>query len=139
MLIIESDSVWGRETYHSQWFAVEILAMATLSLTGATSVAYKKLAPRKPMGMKKLNKKMKSTLTIWAARSDLGKDVATAKPVMHADMPTPLNMKTALRPNRSIVKKATKQLRNFHVKQPPERMRDVSGPSERPCWKMTVE
>lgn len=113
--------------------------MATLSLTGATSVAYKKLAPRKPIGMKKLNKKTNKTLTIWAAKSVFGKEVATARPIMQQDMPAPLNMKTARRPNLSMVKKATKQDKNFQVRQPPDRMRAVSASRPRPCWKMTVE
>lgn len=40
--------------FQSQWFAVEIEDMAIRSLMGATSVQYRKLAPRKPMGTKVL-------------------------------------------------------------------------------------
>lgn len=40
--------------FHSQWLAVEMEDMAILSLMGAISVQYKKLAPRKPMGTKVL-------------------------------------------------------------------------------------
>lgn len=42
-------------TNQSQWLAVEIAAILTRSLTGATSAQYKKLAPRNPIGTKKLN------------------------------------------------------------------------------------
>lgn len=39
-----------QDTYQSQWFAVEIDDIAMRSFIGATSVAYRKLAPRKPIG-----------------------------------------------------------------------------------------
>jgi hypothetical protein len=55
--------------------------------------------------------------------------------MQHA-MPAPLNMKSFRRPNRSMVKKATKQLRNFQVRAPPERIREVSASRPRPCWKI---
>ena len=45
----------------NQWLAVDIEAILTLRRVGATSVQYKKFAPRKPMGMKKLNMKTKNT------------------------------------------------------------------------------
>jgi hypothetical protein len=45
-------------------------------------------------------------------------------------------MKSLRRPNRSIVKKATKQERNFQVSAPPERIREISLLRPRPCWKM---
>jgi hypothetical protein len=51
-------------------------------------------------------------------------------------MPTPLNMKSLRRPNRSMVKKATKQERNFQVRAPPERMREISLSRPRPSWKI---
>lgn len=41
-------------TYQSQWLAVEVDDMAILGRMGATSVQYKKLAPRKPIGTKVL-------------------------------------------------------------------------------------
>jgi hypothetical protein len=99
-------------------------------------VVYKKLAPRKPIGMKKLNKKTKKADAICAARLLVGKLEATAKASMHIAMPNPLNMKSFLRPKRSIVKKATKHERNFQVNVPPDRIRDVSLSSPNPCWKM---
>ena len=34
-------------------------AIGTLNLVGATSVQYRKFAPKKPIGMKKLNRKTK--------------------------------------------------------------------------------
>jgi hypothetical protein len=110
--------------------------MGTRSLVGATSVQYKKLAPRKPIGIKKLNKNTKSALAICAALLSLGKLDATARANMQDAMPTPLNMKSLRRPNRSMVKKATKQERNFQVSAPPERMRDISLSRPRPCWKI---
>ena len=69
-------------TYHSQWFAVEILDIATLRRSGATSVQYKKFAPRNPIGMKKLKRKTNNTLKIWAAMFDSGKEVAIARPII---------------------------------------------------------
>lgn len=71
--------------------------MLTRSLTGATSAQYKKLAPRNPIGTKKLNcrsagqlmlprlsygvltAKTKKTLAIPADLFDVGKEVAIAK------------------------------------------------------------
>ena len=97
---------------------------------------YRKLAPRKPMGMKKLKRKTKSAETICAGLSVLGKDEAMARANMHEAIPTPENMKSLRRPKRSIVKKATKQERNFQVRAPPDRMREVSESRPRPCWKM---
>ena len=41
-------------TYQSQWLAVEMDDMAMRRRRGATSVQYRKLAPRKPMGTKVL-------------------------------------------------------------------------------------
>jgi hypothetical protein len=35
-----------------------------------------------------------------------------------------------------MVKKATKQERNFQVRAPPERTREISASRPRPCWKM---
>jgi hypothetical protein len=55
---------------------------------------------------------------------------------MQDAMPAPLNMKSLRRPKRSMVKKATKQERNFQVSAPPERMREVSESRPRPCWKI---
>lgn len=118
--------------FHSQWFAVEIPAMGTRRRVGATSVQYKKFAPRKPMGMKKLNRKTKSADTICAAWFEVGKLDATARASMHEAMPAPLNMKSLRRPKRSMVKKATKQERNFQVSAPPERMREISAERPRP-------
>lgn len=122
--------------FQSQWLAVEIDAIGTLSLVGATSVQYKKFAPRKPIGMKKLNKKTKNAEAICAGWLSLGKLEATVSASMQEAMPTPLNMNSLRRPKRSMVKKATKQERNFQVSAPPERMRDVSLFMPRPCWKM---
>ena len=42
------------KTYQSQWLAVEMDDMAMRRRRGATSVQYRKLAPRKPMGTKVL-------------------------------------------------------------------------------------
>jgi hypothetical protein len=122
--------------FHSQWFAVEIPPILTLRRVGATSAQYKKLAPRKPMGMKKLNRKTNKADAICAGLFDLGNEDATASASMHAAMPQPLNMKSLRRPNRSMVKNATKHERNFHVSAPPDRMREISELSPRPCWKM---
>ena len=122
--------------FQSQWLAVEIPAIGTRSLVGATSVQYKKFAPRKPMGMKKLNRNTKRALAICADLFDLGKLDATARASMQDAIPAPLNMKSLRRPKRSIVKNATKQERNFHVRAPPDRMREVSESRPRPCWKM---
>jgi hypothetical protein len=116
--------------------AVEIPAIGTRSLVGATSVQYRKFAPRKPIGMKKLNRNTNRALAIWAGLLDLGKLEATARANMQDAIPAPLNMKSLRRPKRSIVKKATKQERNFQVSAPPERMRDISLSRPRPCWKM---
>jgi hypothetical protein len=115
---------------------VEIPAIGTRSLVGATSVQYRKFAPRKPIGMKKLNRNTKRALAIWAGLLDLGKLEATARANMQDAIPAPLNMKSLRRPKRSIVKKATKQERNFQVSAPPERIRDISLSRPRPCWKM---
>jgi hypothetical protein len=122
--------------FHNQWFAVEIPAIPTRSLVGATSVQYKKLAPRKPIGMKKLNKntnKADATCAEWLV---LGNDEEMASASMQDAIPQPLNMKSLRRPNRSMVKKATKQERNFQVRAPPERTREISASRPRPCWKM---
>jgi hypothetical protein len=116
--------------------AVEIPDMATLRRVGATSVQYKKFAPRNPIGMKKLNKNTKSADAICAAALDLGNEDATARASMQLAIPAPLNMKSLRRPKRSMVKKATKHEKNFQVRAPPERMREVSASSPRPCWKM---
>jgi hypothetical protein len=116
--------------------AVLIPAMGTRSLVGATSVQYKKFAPRNPIGMKKLNRNTNSALAICADLLLLGKLLATARANMQDAIPTPLNMKSLRRPNRSMVKKATKQERNFQVSAPPERMREISLSRPRPCWKM---
>ena len=115
---------------------MEIPDIGTRRRVGATSVQYRKFAPRKPIGMKKLNRKTNSADAICAALFDLGKLEATARASMQDAMPAPLNMKSLRRPNRSMVKKATKHERNFQVKAPPERMRDVSELRPRPCWKM---
>ena len=122
--------------FHSQWLAVEIPAIGTRRRVGATSVQYKKFAPRKPMGMKKLKRKTKNAEAICADLFVLGKLDATASANMQDAMPAPLNMKSLRRPKRSMVKKATKHERNFHVSAPPERMREVSLSRPRPCWKM---
>lgn len=61
-----------------------------------------------------------------------------ASEVIHSDIPTPLNMKSFRRPKRSMVKKATKDERNFHVKQAPDNMRAVWLSSPRPVSKMVV-
>ena len=114
-------------------------AMGTLSLIGATSVQYRKLAPRKPMGTKKLKAKMKKAAAPMALVFSSEKLVETARANMQLDMPKPEKMKSARRPKRSIVKKATKQDKNFQVSAPPERMREVSASRPRPCWKMMVE
>lgn len=53
MLLMATGVIMATAKFHSQWLAVEIDAMATRNLMGATSVQYKKLAPRKPMGVKK--------------------------------------------------------------------------------------
>ena len=110
--------------------------IATLNLVGATSAQYKKFAPRNPIGIKKLNKNTNNAEAICAERLDLGNEDATARASMHDAIPAPLNMKSARRPNRSMVKKATKQERNFQVSAPPERMREVSASRPRPCWNM---
>jgi hypothetical protein len=86
--------------------------------------------------MKKLNRNTKSALAICAGLFVLGKDDATANASMQHAMPQPLNMKSLRRPNRSMVKKATKHERNFQVSAPPERMRLISELRPRPCWKM---
>lgn len=122
--------------FQSQWFAVEIPAMGTRSRVGATSVQYKKFAPRKPIGMKKLKRKTKNAEAIWADWFVLGKLDAMASANIQEAMPAPLNMKSLRRPKRSMVKKATKQERNFQVNAPPDRMREVSLLRPRPCWKM---
>ena len=111
-------------------------AMGTRNLVGATSVQYRKFAPKKPMGMKKLKRKTNRALPICAGRLSLGYDEATASASIHDAMPMPLNMKSLRRPKRSMVKKATKQERNFQVRAPPDRMREVSESRPRPCWKM---
>ena len=46
--------------------------MPTRSLTGATSAQYRKFAPRKPMGTKKLYRKMKKTAAYEAGLLDEG-------------------------------------------------------------------
>lgn len=122
--------------FHSQWFAVEIPAIGTLNLVGATSVQYRKFAPRNPIGIKKLNRKTKNADAICADRLLAGKLDATASASMQDAIPAPLNMKSFRRPKRSMVKKATKQERNFQVNAPPLRIRDVSLFIPRPCWKM---
>jgi hypothetical protein len=86
--------------------------------------------------MKKLKRKTKRAETIWAALLLLGKLEATANANMHKAIPAPLNMKSLRRPKRSIVKKATKQERNFQVNAPPLRAREVSLSMPRPCWKI---
>jgi hypothetical protein len=83
--------------------------------------------------MKKLNRNTNSADATCADLFDVGKLDATASANMHDAIPAPLNMKSFRRPNRSIVKKATKQDKNFQVRQPPERMRDISLSRPRPC------
>jgi hypothetical protein len=124
--------------FQSQWFAVEMEAMGTLSLMGATSVQYRKLAPRKPMGTKKLKAKMKKAAAPMALVFSSEKLVETARANMQLDMPKPEKMKSARRPKRSIVKKATKQDKNFQVKQAPVRTRASSGLIPRLSWKRMV-
>jgi hypothetical protein len=97
------------------------------------------LQPRNPIGTKKLKKKMKNTEAYWAGWLLLGKLLVIASAIMHMDIPNPLKMKSLRRPKRSMVKKATKELRNFQVKQPPERIRAVWWSKPRPCSKMVVE
>jgi hypothetical protein len=91
------------------------------------------------MGMKKLNRKTNSAEAICAGLFDLGNEEATARANMHEAIPAPENMNSLRRPKRSMVKKATKQDKNFQVSAPPERMREVSPSRPRPCWKMMVE
>ena len=90
------------------------------------------------MGMKKLNRNTKRALAICADLFDLGKLDATARASMQDAIPAPLNMKSLRRPKRSIVKKATKQDKNFQVKQAPVRTRESSGLIPRLSWKRIV-
>lgn len=76
--------------------------MATLSRSGATSVQYRKFAPRNPMGMKKLNKKIKSAEIMEAGLFVCGKLVVIAKASIQSDIPDPLTINTTRRPNRSM-------------------------------------
>lgn len=61
----QEDDRTAREGLLYQWLAVEIEAIATRSLIGATSVQYKKLAPRNPIGTKKLNMKTEDLGLAW--------------------------------------------------------------------------
>lgn len=124
--------------FQSQWLAVEMEAMGTLSLIGATSVQYRKLAPRKPIGTKKLNAKMKKAAAPIAAPLVSGKLVQIASDIMQLAMPKPEKMKSARRPKRSMVKKATKQDKNFQVKQAPVRTRESSGVIPKLSWNKMV-
>ena len=110
--------------------------MRTLSLVGATSVQYRKFAPENPIGIKKLNKKMKNADAICAGWLLFGILDAIARASIQHAMPVALNIKSLRRPKRSIVKKATKQAKNFHVSAPPDIIRDVSALIPRPCWKI---
>lgn len=105
--------------------AVETEVMAIRNLIGATSVQYKKFAPKNPIGIKKLNMKMKNTAATDADLLVSGNEVVMQRLIMHRAIPPPLTINNALRPNLSTVKNATKQERNFHVKVPPERMRET--------------
>lgn len=86
--------------------------------------------------MKKLKRNTNRADAICAEWFVFGKLEAMARASMQDAMPAPLNMKSLRRPKRSIVKKATKHERNFQVRAPPERMREVSLLRPRPCWKM---
>lgn len=89
------------------------------------------------MGTKKLYMKTKKTAAIWADKLLFGKDVDTARASMQLPIPNPENMNSARRPNRSMVKNATKVEMNFQVRVPPAKTRDISLSILRPCWKMT--
>jgi hypothetical protein len=88
------------------------------------------------MGMKKLKRNTNKAEATCAEWFDLGNEEATASASMQDAMPQPENMKSLRRPKRSMVKKATKQERNFQVRAPPERTREISASRPRPCWKM---
>lgn len=126
-------------TYQSQWLASEKDVMAIRSFMGATSVAYRKFAPKNPIGTNVLKKKMKNAAAICALSLLFGNEVLIARATMHDDMPTPLIMKTARRPKRSIQMNPRKDEMNFQVSVPPDRMRDISVPSSRLSWKRMVE
>lgn len=78
---------------------------------------------------------MKQPAAIWEARFEVGNEVATASAIMQHDMPAPLNMNTARRPNRSMATKARNEERNFHVRAPAERIREISLLKPRFSWK----
>jgi hypothetical protein len=96
------------------------------------------LAPRKPIGTKKLKAKMKNAALAIALVLVSGKLVDTASANMQLDMPKPEKRKSARRPKRSMVKKATKQDKNFQVKQAPVRTRASSGLIPRLSWNRMV-
>lgn len=89
------------------------------------------------MGTKKLYMKMKTTAAYPAGLLETGKEVEIASAIMQHPMPKPENMKSARRPKRSMVKKATNDERNFHVKVPPVKILDSSAERPRFCWNMT--
>jgi hypothetical protein len=90
------------------------------------------------MGTKKLKAKMKKAAAAMALVFSESKLVDTASANMQLDMPKPEKMKSARRPKRSMVKKATKQDRNFQVRQAPVRTRASSGLIPRLSWNRMV-
>lgn len=82
--------------------------------------------------------KMKNAAAAMALVFSSEKLVEIARAAMQLDMPKPEKMNRARRPNRSMVKKATKQDKNFQVKQAPVRTRDSSGLIPKLSWKRMV-
>lgn len=90
------------------------------------------------MGTKKLKAKMKKAAAPIAPVLVSGKLVQMASDIMQLAMPKPETMNKMRRPKRSMVKKATKQDRNFHVRQAPVRTRESSGDMPKLSWKRMV-
>ena len=66
-----------------------------------------------------------------------GKEVAIVRASIQLPIPNPLNMNRALRPYRSIVKKAINELKNFHVSAPPVNILVNWASNFKFSWKIT--
>src|SRR5699024_4054578 len=98
-----------------------------------------KLGPKKPMGKKNANRKMKKVVPMAAPWLSLAYLFVMAMHIMHSVIPAPLNRNSFRRPNRSMVKKATNEAANFHVNMPAASTRERSAVKPKLSWKIVVQ